>query len=328
MTRKLLILMILLSLGAPVFAQSMSTAWVSRYDGLGGASDKALALAVDGSGNVYVAGYSTGSGMAWDYLTIKYLPGGDTAWVRRYDGPANSDDVAKAIAVDGSGNVYVTGWSNGDETGSDCATVKYDPSGNELWARRHNGSADGEDFAWAIAADDAGNCYVAGQSFDQGTERNYITIKYAPDGGAAWLRRYDGPTSEYDFATALAVDELGYVYVTGQSLTTGSGWDYVTIKYYPNGDTVWARRWSGPGSYWDAATALAVDAEGNVYVTGESYTDSTDKDYLTVKYHPNGDTAWTRRYNGPVNGPDRPYDLAVDAGGRVCVTGALRTTTG
>jgi hypothetical protein len=73
---------------------------------------------------VYVTGYSIGSGSSYDYATIKYLANGDTAWVRRYNGPGNNEDRPTALAVDDSGNVYVTGytWSG---TSNDYATVKY-----------------------------------------------------------------------------------------------------------------------------------------------------------------------------------------------------------
>lgn len=329
MTRVFFIFVILLLLCAPELAQSMGPAWVSRYDGPANAEDEALAIAVDVSGNVYVTGYSTGDGTSRDYLTIKYLPTGDTAWVRRYDGPANSDDVAQAIAVDPSGNVCVTGWSYGVGTSMDCATIKYDPSGDELWVRRYNGSANAEDLAWAIAVDDSGNVYIAGQGFYEDTERDCVTIKYTPDGDTTWLRRFDGPTSGHDFATALALDDCGYVYVAGQSLDPATMCDYVTIKYFPDGDTAWARRYDSQGLNLDAATAVAVDLRGNVYVTGESYLDGgTDRDYLTIRYYPNGDTTWTRRYNGPADGPDKPYDVGVDAYSRVYVTGTLHLEAG
>ncbi|MBK6772393.1 MAG: SBBP repeat-containing protein [Ignavibacteria bacterium] len=77
----------------------------------------ATSLAVDGSGNVYVTGYSTGSGQRFDYATIKYNSSGVQQWVARYNGPGNSIDYANSLAVDGSGNVYVTGISDGSGTG-------------------------------------------------------------------------------------------------------------------------------------------------------------------------------------------------------------------
>jgi len=112
--------------GGEAFAQSVDTAWVRRYNGPGNSRDAANALAVDDSGNVYVTGEGEGSGTDFDYATIKYLPNGDTAWVRGYNGPGNSMDEANALAVDGSGNVYVTGESYGSGTSSwDYATLKY-----------------------------------------------------------------------------------------------------------------------------------------------------------------------------------------------------------
>ena len=92
----------------------VDTAWVRRYNGPGNGDDVAVALAVDKDGNSYVAGWSYGNGTFEDYTTIKYASNGDTLWVRRYNGPGNGDDEPKALAVDESGNVYVTGESDTD----------------------------------------------------------------------------------------------------------------------------------------------------------------------------------------------------------------------
>jgi hypothetical protein len=125
MTKKLFVLLILLLVTIPAFSQSVDTTWVRRYSGPGDSTDWGYAIAVDGSGNVYVTGTSTGSVTSSDYATIKYYPNGDTAWVRRYNGPVNGWDAACAIVVDGSGNVYVTGESAGSGIGGDYATIKY-----------------------------------------------------------------------------------------------------------------------------------------------------------------------------------------------------------
>ena len=99
--------------------------WVQRYNGPVDSTDGASSIAVDGSGNVYVTGRSYGSGTSWDYATIKYNSSGVQQWVQRYNGPGNYSDIATSIAVDGSGNVYVTGGSYGSGTVYDYATVKY-----------------------------------------------------------------------------------------------------------------------------------------------------------------------------------------------------------
>jgi hypothetical protein len=103
----------------------------------------------------------------------------------RYDGPANSDDGATALAVDAAGNVYVTGGSAGS-SGTDYATIKYDPDGNELWVARYDGPAHYDDIAEDLAVDSMDNVYVTGVNrslYGNGYIRtDYATIKYDPDG--------------------------------------------------------------------------------------------------------------------------------------------------
>jgi len=321
MTRLLLISLLVLFFALPLFAQSVDTAWVRLYNGLANNYDAASAIAVDGSGNVYVTGTSHASETALDYTTIKYGSNGDTAWVRRYDGPLSSYDQASAIVVDDSGNVYVTGGSWGTVTTTDYATIKYYPNGDTAWVRRYNGTGNSADEARALAVDDSGNVYVTGYSYGSGTFNDYATIKYYPNGNTAWVRRYNGSGNLNDEAYAIDVDSSGNVYVTGRSFGSGTSYDYATLKYYASGDTAWVRRYNGPGNSGDEARAIAVDGSGNVCVTGNSYGSGTYNDYATLKYYLNGDTAWVRRYNGPSNDYDRANALAVDISGNVHVTG-------
>jgi len=267
------------------YSSSGDTLWVRRYNGPVDDDDEAFALAVDDSGKVYVTGYSF-SGTSADYVTIKYTPNGDSLWVIRYNGPGNHNDIARALAVDGSGNLYVTGLSVGSGTDYDYATIKYSPAGDTLWVRRYNGAGNDFDGAVALALDNSGNIYVTGSSYGSGTSADYATIKYAPNGDTVWVRRYHG--GDYDEARALAVDDSGNVYVTGSS-GFFPNYDYTTIKYAPNGDTLWVKRYNGPANEIDNARALAVDNGGNVYVTGESDSDTgsffpSQYDYATIKY--------------------------------------------
>ena len=126
---------------------------------------------------MYVTGWSVGLRIGYDYATIKYTSAGDSLWVRWYDGPGNSLDGATALAVDGSGNVYVTGYSYGPGTDYDYATIKYTSAGDSLWVRRYNGPGNYYDYATALAVDGSGNVYVTGYS-QGGNGDIYTTIKY------------------------------------------------------------------------------------------------------------------------------------------------------
>jgi hypothetical protein len=218
-----------------------------------------------------------------DYLTIKYNANGDTVWIRTYTGMGYSgQDEAEAIAVDNSGNVCVTGYSTGSGTGYDYTTVKYNASGDTVWVRRYTSLGNNNDYATAIKVDNLGTVYVTGGSYNSGTSEDYTTIKYNSNGDTVWIRRYNGPANSWDRAYAMVVDELGSIYVTGQSFGSGPGDDYATVKYNSAGVQQWVARYDG-GS-WDQAHAIAVKG-ANIYVTGQSWTNALwSYDRVTVKY--------------------------------------------
>ena len=309
----------LLLLSLSVAQAQVTEEWVARYNGPGNGDDNAGHIAVDASGNVYVTGTSPGSGTGNDYLTIKYDPNGNQLWEARYNGPANSNDTASALAVDASGNVYVTGQSNGSGTANDYATIKYDSNGNQLWVARYNGPGNEYDFGQALAIDASGNVYVTGFSDNIWHAYDYATIKYDTNGNQLWVARYTNQATDY--AYAIAVDSSGNVYVTGGSQASGTGYDYTTIKYDTNGSQLWVRRYNGSVNGGDFGQDVAVDSSGNVYVTGYSPGSGTGLDYATIKYDTNGIELWVRRYNGSVNGDESAHALAIDSSGNVYVTG-------
>jgi uncharacterized delta-60 repeat protein len=302
--------------------------WEATYNSAPGLSDdQPHAIAVDASGNVYVTGLSSTNAQyfySYDYLTIKYNSAGQEQWVARYNGPGNRNDFAYAIAVDNLGNCYVTGESDGGSSFSDYATIKYNSAGQEQWVARYDGPASYVDEAWAIALDALGNVYVTGNSSGLGNAGDdYATIKYNSAGQQQWVARYNGPASWWDDAKAIAVDNSGNVYVTGSSMTANDGpTDYATVKYNSSGQQQWVARYNGPGNDNDDATAIAVDGSGNVYVTGSSTGQGSGLDYATIKYNSTGQQQWVARYNGPGNGDDQAGAIALDALGNVYVTGS------
>jgi hypothetical protein len=297
------------------YTSSGSQAWVARYNGPGNATDDARAIKLDSTGNVYVTGGSTGASGFLDYATIKYSASGSQLWVARYDGPGAGDDDAKDLAVDSSGNAYVTGYSLGASTGNDYATIKYDTSGNQIWVATYDGPAHGNDRAAAIALDSVGNVFVTGASSGIGTNVDYATTQYDSNGNQVWVARYDS-SARVDYASAIALDSSGNVHVTGLSGgAVGIGFDYATIRYDPAGVQTRVNRYNGPGNHDDFATALAVDQNGNVYVTGWSWSDGSmgnGNDYATIKYSQPGGECSPPPVNQPpgVNaGPDQTITL-------------------
>jgi len=308
-------------------AQTVGTAWARFYDGPAGSVDQSTALAVDAQGNTYVAGITDVSApYSWpeyDIATVRYSPAGDLMWARRYNGPGNGNDVGCAIALDQAGDVYVAGYSPGSGTLDDFILIKYLWKGSFLWQRRYDGPAHGVDQAKAMTIDGADHIYIAGFSEGAGSGYDYVTLKYDLTGALLWQQRYNGSGNADDSAVALAVDGSGNVHVAGTSTGATSGLDFLTVKYDADGNLLWERRYDGEGHQADQATALAVDAAGNVYVTGTSWTGAPSSyDYLTVAYDSDGNLLWSRLYDGPGHGDDRPAALALDSSGGICVTGS------
>jgi hypothetical protein len=264
--------------------------WTNRYQGpsSGAGPDQAVAVGVDMSGNVYVTGDSSGGvSVGSDFATIKYSNNGVAIWTNRYSGPGDSSDIPKALAIDGGGNVFITGYSRANGTGTEnYATVAYLSSGLPWWTNYYNGPGSASDEARAIGVNTDSTVFVTGLSF--GVNSDYATIAYSMAGTPLWTNRYNGPGNQSDFARALAVDAGGNVVVTGRSY--GAAFDlgdYATIKYSSSGIPLWTNRYPGPTTFTeDGALAIAVDANNDVIVTGisQSGTPTETSDYATIKY--------------------------------------------
>ncbi|HET9326107.1 MAG TPA: SBBP repeat-containing protein [Candidatus Eisenbacteria bacterium] len=281
--------------------------WLRTLDG--GGSDAAVAIKTDDAGNVYVTGSSAGGLYS---MTAKYNAAGDRLWIQSFT-TIGEGDAGVDLALDPAGNVYVTGYNVETVTGFDIITIKYSPGGVEQWVRRYD-AGNGEDVPAAIGCDASG-IYVTGRSGG-----NFTTIKYDFNGVQQWVRNYNGGFGS-DAPADLVVDAAGNIYVTGQSTGSGTNVDYATIKYDAAGTQQWVRRYDGPttvlASDYDRAAALAVDANGNVFVTGNS-----SDDFATVKYSAAGTEMWVRRYNGPAAGGDWATSIAVDGSGNSYVSGS------
>ena len=292
--------------------------WFQTIAGAG--SEYGYSVAVDSSGNVYVIGkynstsstVSLGNSLSLpvstktDAFIVKYNSSGTAQWFQTIAG--TGDDTGNSIAVDSSGNVYVTGkyissstvsLGNGIElpisTQDDAFIVKYDTSGTAQWAQTIAGS--GADYGNSIAVDSSGNVYVNGSynstsivslgnnlNLPASNGFDVFVVKYDTSGTAQWFQTIAGTGN--DKGNSIAVDSSGNVYIIGYyyststvslsstlSLPVSTYTDGFIIKYDTSGLAQWFQTIAGVGT--DIATGIAVDSSGNVYVTGDYSSSST-----------------------------------------------------
>ncbi len=237
------------------------------YVYIGGVSttfDEAHAVKVDASGNVYVTGEG-GAVPTSDYLTIKINSAGVLQWARRYNGSANSNDVAVGLVLDNTAsNVYVGGYSTLSGTGQDYAVIEYNSNGDSVGFASYNYVSSFE-YMTAMTIDASNNVYVTGYSQGGATNYDYATIKYNSSLQQQWVARTTDAGD--DFPNSIVVGDTNSVYVAGTSSGT-NGTDYLTIKYRANGVESWRARENGSANGNDYCAGVAfVDAD-HVYVTG------------------------------------------------------------
>jgi hypothetical protein len=201
-----------------------------------------------------------------------------------------------------------------------------------LWTNRYENPGRSpsytSDHVVAMAVDGGGNLFVIGSSVGDRGDSDFVTLAYSSAGVALWTNRYDGPGQTNDYASAIAVDSKGDVFVTGASSGAGGDYDFATVAYSGAGAPLWTNRFAAPGDTIAYKNAIAVDRSGNVFVIASATGTNGLRDYGTVAYSGAGLPRWTNRYNGPGNKDDYPYAVAVDSSGNVFVTGFSTATNG
>ena len=196
--------------------------WHVIYDGgaPGGGYDLPTRILLDSLDNIIVTGSSDGPSGGSNFYTVKYDPLGNVLWETRlsYDG-AGSDDMK----IDKNGFIYISGM-----TGSQYVTLKYNSLGQLQWSRIANGV--GLQPASSLVLDSAGNIYVACNSYAAQNIDQYQILKYSNNGNLLWTVTYLGNPVYHCFTTAIDVDKLGNVFVTGECQIPATGYDFVTLK--------------------------------------------------------------------------------------------------
>jgi hypothetical protein len=285
---------------APALHASLAEPVLSWHTNMGSVGqDLAEAIAVDGSGNIYVAGWTEST---WGNNPIHPYAGGRDAFVAKLNSSgerlwhtfmgSSGWDEARSVAVDGDGNVYVTGTSDASwgttpvhshAGGDDGFAVKLNSDGERQWHTFMGNFFD--DWGRAIAVDTSGNIYVAGGGgwwwWDtvppvdplQGSVDMWVT-KLSPDGVRQWYTFLG--SEETDWVFSIAVDGNGNVFVAGRSdgdwgspiNPYAGGMEALVAKLNTSGERLWHTFMGSSGN--DGAANVAVDGSGNIYVSGGS----------------------------------------------------------
>ncbi len=307
---KCLIILILLSLSFTVNAQEVDTLWTRSYNGPACDEDYAIDLEIDSHDNIYVLGYQYPASIH----LIKYAPNADIVWIKYYFGAATASTLDNDY-------IYITGHSGG-WSGSppfNMVTHKIDlVTGDTIWTRTYAGNLDNAQ-ASDLCVDNLGNVYITGFSEFTDSGQDIFTIKYAPDGDTVWTRRYNS-SGQLDDAVKIMVDKLGNVIIAGNigHLTT----NYCIIKYDNNGTLLWDNIYN-PGTASNSLRSLTIDNDNNILASG-TIDDGLNFDFLTIKYYPNGDTAWVRTYDS-MRRIDIAFSVQTDIQNNVYVTGSTGT---
>ena len=298
--------------------------WARSAGGAG--NDQGTRLALDTNGNCYVTGLfgsptitfgsftltNVATDGSWDLLLVKYDSNGNVVWAKSAGGPGF--DAGNSVAVDTTGNVFVTGYfdgtnvnvggtiltNNGPAGTSDLFLAKYNSAGALQWVRSAGGNSD--DFAF-VGVDAATNSYITGffvsptisfggvtltnTSLD-GSEDMFVA-KYNSAGNLLWARRAVGDSA--NDGRGIAVDAAGNCYIAGHffsdSITFGNvtlmnagGADIFVVKYDPAGNVLWAKRAGGSKS--DQGIKPVLDSAGNLYVAGHFKSSNAGFDATTL----------------------------------------------
>ena len=215
-------------------------------------------VSVDGSGNVYVIGYTAIGNWPSSqtrFLVAKYNTDGDIQWQKVLYG--SSDESGKAIALDSSGNIYITGTSKSTGAGEDMIVAKYNSSGSVQWQRKLSGSSNEQ--SEGITVDSSGNVYIVGYSNSGGPGGYSISIaKYNTSGTIQWQRHLGG--SSTDQGRGIVVDNSGNFYICGNSSSVGAGSGDFIIARFPDDGTETGTY--GNLTYSDSSSYLTDGAAG------------------------------------------------------------------
>jgi hypothetical protein len=339
--------------------------WSARYASTNG-NDQVRDMALDNAGDVYVTGtsvtvkYGSSGTLEWtapfagrsvaasledavyvtgfsetDYATVKLSARGSNEWVRLTDFFEKGYlDHSEKVMVSQAGDVYVAGggvFFNDPPLAvyRKAGLIKYSSTGTISWRKqitdRENFPA-GPFYEIVDVRESSGFIYTCARTDNS----DFYVRRFLPDGtmDSAWAPFIN--VGGGDGATGFAVHSDTAIYATGSKvLNQNPNLTYATFGISGAGTLSWQGLYNNGGLPYDhRAKAVALDGEGNVYVTGLSNNEQGDADWATIKYTPDGREQWVRRYAGAAGGRDEARAIAVNAAGEVFVAGTERMASG
>jgi cysteine-rich repeat protein len=256
--------------------------WATTETGSVNGSD--IALAGDGGDFVVVGVIKQADN---DALVRKYADGGQELWSEVFTGAGNGPDTASGVAVDGAGNILAVGREFTDLENFNIWIQQYGPDGTPGWGQSFDGGAAGNDWANAVAFDDAGDAVVVGRIDVGGGFSDAWIRKLADDGSEVWTQTIAGELGESDEAIAVAVGSNGDIAVVGKSAVLEQGLDIFVHKLDADGETLWARTHGAGAGEDDDVGDVAVGSDGSVIVIGtEVVVPTINSDVWLRKYSP------------------------------------------
>jgi len=306
--------------------------WLAIIDG-GQGDDAFNRVALDGSGNVYVAGYMTVGVADTDYLLAKFDTNGTKIWEQTDGGPAVSQDYATGLAVDSAGNAYVNGRQD-TATSVGVALLKYNPAGMFQWKEVFTGTG-GAGAVGGGAVAGGGGVFYSAALWMTGTAKDIVTAFVNADNNASWMRTYDGAQHVDDeiperLATVglagpgvrdLAIGPNDEIFATGSIGNLNHNRDILTIECNSAGEEQWTAVYNIGSTRPDISLAIAVDAHGNAFVGGRTTTNNIYDQYLTLMYDKNGNLVDSQLFDAPGAENSMAQNITVDPDGNPVITG-------
>lgn len=249
--------------------------------------DNGLKILCDADNNLFVGVNSFYFSTNIDMILYKLDSNLNEIYSKKINGAVSSDDRLVAMKLDNNNDVVLTGRVTNSAGSTDIGIYKFQNSnGNLLWQRMYDGAGHDTDIPFAITTDNQNKVYVTGYSRNADTlgSEDIITLKYENNGSLAWSVLYNGTANGIDQGITITTDSQNNVYVGGGSDHGGIHLEYITLKYNETGSLLWKAAYSNSATPEDFVYKIAVNSQQDIFISGISFSSSTDYDIATIKY--------------------------------------------